>query len=173
MALTTALCEALNQGISSGSLVDTKIVLYSHRDSSGAVCRPKALYANSHALKTVPYFDDRESTATLDAACTVPHAVVFKVLFGNFAESQPKDFSKEETDEEETAEDYGYLSDSDLEDDEDEKVTSYKRTKKSKSHLFDPFGTPGEDKKSTLPEEREERVDKGKVVKIPDMALVT
>ena len=56
MAATTALREALNQGISSGNLIDTKIILYSHRDSSGRVCRPKALYANSHVLKTVPYF---------------------------------------------------------------------------------------------------------------------
>ena len=60
MAATTALREALNEGISSGSLVDTKIVLYSRRDSSDRVCGPKILYANSHVLKTVPYFEDRE-----------------------------------------------------------------------------------------------------------------
>ena len=60
MAATTALREALNEGISSGSLVDTKIILYSHRDSSGRVCRPKSLYTTSHVLKTVPYFEDRE-----------------------------------------------------------------------------------------------------------------
>jgi len=72
MAATTALYEALNQGISSGNLVDTKIILCSHRDSSGRVCRPRALYANSHVLKTVPYFNDRESAATLDTTCRVP-----------------------------------------------------------------------------------------------------
>jgi len=66
MVATTALCEALNQGITSGNLIDTKIVLYSHRDSSGRACRPKALYANSRVLKTVPYFNDRKSVATLD-----------------------------------------------------------------------------------------------------------
>ena len=66
MAATTALCEALNEGISSGNLVDTKIILYSRRDSSGRISRPKALYANSHVLKTVPYFNDRERTSTLD-----------------------------------------------------------------------------------------------------------
>jgi hypothetical protein len=60
MAATTALREALNQGISSGSLIDTKIILYSHRDPSGRICRPKPLYANSHVLKKVPYFKDRE-----------------------------------------------------------------------------------------------------------------
>ena len=58
MAATPALREALNQGISSGKFVDTKIVLYSHRDPSGRVCRPKALYANGHVLKKVPYFED-------------------------------------------------------------------------------------------------------------------
>ena len=58
MAATVALREALNQGISSGKFVDTKIVLYSRRDSSGRICRPKALYANSHVLKTVSYFKD-------------------------------------------------------------------------------------------------------------------
>ena len=72
MAATTPLREALNQGISSGNLVDTKIILYSHRDSSGHVCRPKALYTNSHVLKTVPYFDDSESTATLDTPRAEP-----------------------------------------------------------------------------------------------------
>ena len=55
-----AVQEALNQSISSGRFVDTKIVLYSRRDASGAVCRPRALYANSHVLKSVPYFGDRE-----------------------------------------------------------------------------------------------------------------
>jgi len=163
---TAALREALNRGISSGSLVDTKIILYSYRNSSGHVCRPKALYANSRVLKTVPYFNDRESTATLDTTCTELHAIVSKVLFGNFAESQSKDFSEEEIGEGESGEDYGYLSDSDLEDDEDGKVASCKRTSD------DPLRTPDENR-STLPEEHEERVDRGKVVKIPDVALVT
>ena len=61
MILTPPLQEALNDAISSGRFIDTKIVLYSRRDSSGRVCKPRALYANSHVLKTVPYFDDRES----------------------------------------------------------------------------------------------------------------
>jgi len=171
MATTIALREALNQGISSGNLVDTKIILYSHRDSSGRVCRPKALYTNSHILKTIPYFNDRESTATLST--TQSHNVVLKVLFGTFAESQSRDFAEEETDDEESAGDYGYLSDSDLEDDEDEKVATFKHVaNKSKAHPFDPFAVPGEDKK-IICEEYEERVEKGKVVKIPDMAFVT
>ena len=61
MAATLPLREALNKSISSGQLEDTKIILYSRRDSSGTICRPKALYANSHVLKTVPYFNDRKS----------------------------------------------------------------------------------------------------------------
>jgi hypothetical protein len=170
MTATTALREALNQGISSGNLIDTKIILYSHRDSSSRVCRPKALYTNSHVLKTVPYFNDRECTAT-------PHATFrasshrLKVLFGDFAESQSKDF-KEAIKEEESAEDYGYLSDSDLEDDEDEKVASFKQNTKLKGHPFDPFAIPGENMR-IICEEHDECVGKGKVVKIPDMAFVT
>jgi hypothetical protein len=64
------------------------------------------------------------------------------------------------------------LSDSDLEDDEDEKVASLKHASKSKVHPFDPFGVPGEDRR-ILCEEHEERVETGKVVKIPDIAFVT
>jgi len=67
MAATTVFREALNQGISSGNLADIEIILYSHRDSSGRVCRPKALYANRRILNTVPYIKNRES-ATLDTA---------------------------------------------------------------------------------------------------------
>ncbi|KAF9785437.1 hypothetical protein BJ322DRAFT_830823 [Thelephora terrestris] len=138
MAATTVLREALNKGISSGNLIDTKIILYSHRESSGRVSQPKALYASSHVLKTVSYFD---------------------------GQSQSKDFN-EAVDEEEYAEDYGYLSDSDLEDSEDEKAS--KPTANSKTH---PLDLPGKDK--IVCEGHEERVEKGKVVKIPDMAFVT
>ena len=94
------------------------------------------------------------------------------MLFGNFSESKPKDFSEEEIDDEESAEDYGYLSDSDLEDDGDEKTASFKRKSKPRADLFDPFGANGENKRIFC-EEYEERVKKGKVVKIPDVAFVT
>ena len=169
MAATTALREALNRGISSGNLVDTKITLYSHRDSSGRICRPKALYANSYVLKTVPHFNDRECPATLDIAHRASlHR--FKVLFGNFAESQSKDFNKETVDEEGSAEDYGYSSDSDLEDDEDEKVVSFK----SKAHVFGSVTVPLPDECKNIDcEEHEEHIEEGKVVKIPDVAFVT
>ena len=61
MAATLPLREALNESISSGRLEDTKIILYSRRDHFGTVSRPRALYASSHVLKTVPYFNDRKS----------------------------------------------------------------------------------------------------------------
>ena len=56
--------KALNKGITSGTFVDTKFILFSGYDSSlMRVCKPKALYANSHVLKSIPYFDHREPTA--------------------------------------------------------------------------------------------------------------
>ena len=82
MAATTALREALNQGISSGNLIDTKIISYSHRDSSGRVCQPRALYTSSRVLKTIPYFNDREYTATLDITRGEPHTIVSKYSSG-------------------------------------------------------------------------------------------
>ena len=80
------------------------------------------------------------------------------MLFGNFAEAQSKDFNQETIDEEESAEDYGYLSDSDLEDDDDKRVP--------------PVAVPPQERKISC-EEHEERIERGKIVKIPDMALVT
>jgi hypothetical protein len=75
-------------------------------------------------------------------------------------------------DEDETAEDYGHLSDSDLEDDEDEKVYSFRPAGKTKvHHMFDPFAISGEEKIAC--EEHEERAEKEKIIKIPDMAFVT
>ena len=171
MAATTALREALNQGISSGNLVDTKIIPYSRRNSSGQVCQPKPLYANSRVLKTVPYFNDREYTATLGIILAEPHTILFEVLFGNFAEAQPRDF-KEAIDREETTEDYGYSSDSDLEDDEDAKNTLFKEKTRPTFHSSDPFVTPHEERRS-LSEGNEERIEEGKVAKIPDVAFVT
>ena len=159
MAATTALREALNQGISSGNFVDTKIILYSHRNSSGQVGRPKVLYANSHVLKTVPYFNDRECRPPPHSVSLAEtHTTISEVLFGKFAESQSKDFNKEPIDEQEYAEDYGYLSDSDLEDDEDAKDA--------------PVAAPTKSQK-VFCENRDECIEKGRVVKIPDMAFVT
>ena len=83
--------------------------------------------------------------------------MVFEVLFGNFAESQLKDFN-EAVDEGDSAEDYGYYSDSDLEDDDDEKVPSVASPSKDNKILF---------------EAHEEHTERGKIIKIPDMAFVT
>ena len=60
MAATLPLCEALNESIPSGRFEDTMITLYSRRDPSGNVYALKTLYANSHVLKTVPYFNRRK-----------------------------------------------------------------------------------------------------------------
>ena len=59
-ACTPPLREALNYSISSGWFTDTKVILYSRRNASGIISKPKALYANSHVLKSVPYFSDRK-----------------------------------------------------------------------------------------------------------------
>jgi hypothetical protein len=92
------------------------------------------------------------------------------VLFGNFAESRSKDL-RDPIDEEEFAKDYGYVSDSDLEDDGDEMISSLKHAPKSDVPPFDPFLTPGEEKIGC--EGRLERIEEGKVVKIPDISFVT
>jgi hypothetical protein len=102
---------------------------------------------------------------------------MFVVLFGGFAESQSKDL-KEEIDEEECAEDYGYLSDSDLEDDggledDEDKKPSFKGANKSKFDSSNPFVAPGEEKVACEDDDYEECVEKGKIVRIPDVAFVT
>ena len=80
---------------------------------------------------------------TLDIARLRPETTVSKVLFGNFAESRSKDFDREAVYDEEPAEDYGYLSDSDLEDGEDEKAVSLKQKTRSKTHPLGPFADLG------------------------------
>ena len=90
------------------------------------------------------------------------------MLFGGFAESQLEDFKGAATDVEEIAEGYGYLSDSDLEDDGGEKSSSSKRTAKSKTRPFDLS-----EKDKIVCETHVEHVEKGKVIKIPDIAFVT
>lgn len=92
------------------------------------------------------------------------------MLFGDFAESRSKDL-RDTIDEEEFAEDHGYLSDSDLEDDDYEGFSSSKHTTESEVQPFDPFAASGEEKIGC--ECHTERIEKGKVVKIPDMAFVT
>ncbi|KAF9645618.1 hypothetical protein BDM02DRAFT_3271586 [Thelephora ganbajun] len=147
--------EALNDCISSGRFIDTKIILYSRRGPSDTACRPRALYANSHVLKTVPYFST--------------------LLSGTFAEAESKDFSQP-IDEDECTESYGYCSDSDLED-EDDAVKVGETSKKAvplRGHPFDPFCFPIDDKESAPAcGEHKECAGKGTVIKVHDVAFIT
>ena len=59
MTTTTAFRAGLNQGISSGTLVDIKIILYSHRDSYGQVHRPKARAIKS-VIAMIPFMEKPE-----------------------------------------------------------------------------------------------------------------
>jgi len=169
MAATFPLREALNATISSGRLEDTKVILYSRRDPFGTICQPRALYASSHVLRTVPYFNDR---MPLQLFSSDPTNNAFRVLFGTFAEAESKDFS-EPLDDNECAEGYGYHPDSDLEE-EDDAVNPKETLNRTIPHTFDPFRSPLSDNKPTLTDgERGKWVEKGKVIKIHDVAFIT
>ncbi|KAF9645605.1 hypothetical protein BDM02DRAFT_490316 [Thelephora ganbajun] len=175
MAATLSFREALSQGIASGTFVDTKIILFSRRTSSGRVCGPKTLYASSHVLKSIPYFNH--------------------LLFGNFLEAESQDLSGN-FDDDESSNDYGYYSDSDLEDD-GETVDTLKGVLKMATQ---PKNTARDVLRTVTPqkgtlkrvlrtdslrrlgggtfhkpprEKYAERACKGKVVKVPDMAFIT
>lgn len=172
---TLPLREALNDSISSGRFTDTKIILYSRRSTSGTVSKPKALYANSHVLKSVAYFNDRGFYLSISRwQCKLAH--LLEVLSGEYAESEQKDFS-EPIDENEPAENYGYCSDSDLENDEDIVNTAGKPLKKAtllKSSPIEPLPPPTNDKKSPLIYgEWDDSSSKGMVIKIRDVAFIT
>ena len=51
---------ALNDSITSGRFIDTKFYVFSRKNQSGRVGTPKALFANSHVLAAVPYFETRK-----------------------------------------------------------------------------------------------------------------
>lgn len=97
------------------------------------------------------------------------------MLFGQFGEAEAKDFS-EPLDNNESVEDYGYHSDSDLEEDED--FTSQKEAVKEHSVAggcpSDPFCFPPV-KSEPAPTygEYQECLQKGKVIKIQDVAFIT
>ena len=172
-AYTLPLREALNDSISSGKFVDTKIILFSRRDPSGTVCKPRALYASSHILRTVPYFNDRKPTSVL--LRSDPANDSLRVLFGNFAEAESKDFS-EAIDDSESADDYGYYSDSDLEEDEDSahlKGALKQAGSDVRGHPFDPFCFTTVDNPTPTSGEYKECLEKGKVIMIQDMAFIT
>ena len=170
---TLPLREALNLSIPSGRFTDTKIILYSRRDSSGTISKPRALYANSHVLKSVPYFSDRESYSSYAL-----HNIAndrLEVLSGTFAESELKDFS-EPIDDDERADNYGYHSDSDLEDDEDtvNAAKAMRNAATSKKHTANPLLFPANDKKpASICGEWEEPSRKGTIIKVHDVAFIT
>ena len=96
-----------------------------------------------------------------------------RVLFGQFGEAESKDFL-EPLDDTECADDYGYHSDSDLEEDEDSvsPKEARKQTGFSRGDLSDIFCfLPVEDE--PVCGEYEECLEKGKVIRIQDMAFIT
>ena len=138
MSPKLALREALNASITSGHFVDTKIYLFSYRTIAGEVCKPRALYANSVVLKSVPYFNDCEFLPpknVSDFHVVTPDQLVFS---GNYSEAATRDLDEDTTDEDAIAEHYDYESDSDLEDAEDLKATE-EPPPPLRGHLFDPF----------------------------------
>ena len=97
------------------------------------------------------------------------------MLFGDFTEARPRNFNGE-VDEEDFADDYGYSSDSDLEDEEDQ-LRALQHTPAedaTQSEVQDPSDSRAiSSGDKTVYEDHEECVEQGKVVKIPDVAFVT
>ena len=97
------------------------------------------------------------------------------MLFGDFAEAQSRSFEGV-IDEGGFAEDYGYWSDSDLEDEEDESriprsAAAEDATQPETQDLTNSPAISSEGK--IVYEDHKEYVEQGKVVKIPDVAFVT
>ena len=94
------------------------------------------------------------------------------VLFGEFSEAEPKDLGADLCDDEPAVVDYGYHSDSDLEDVEDDEPNrpTPAPDESSTSPSSRPYGLMGEENRY---ENHAELASKGKVVRIPDMAFVT
>ena len=97
------------------------------------------------------------------------------MLFGNFVEAQSRSLI-EAIDQQEFAEDYGYSSDSDIEDEEDQwsirqcGVASHL----TNSGVLGLSGSPMTSSKDKIVyEDHDECVRQGRVVKIPDVAYVT
>ena len=108
--------RGLDQGMSSGNLANTKITPYLHRDSSGLVCQPKVLYVNSRVPESVPHSHDRGFPITFSPTRISQYCLQRSLLGLRGAGG----YNKEEIYDKESAKDYGYLSYSDLGDDEDE-----------------------------------------------------
>ena len=96
-----------------------------------------------------------------------------RVLFGQFGEAESKDFL-EPLDDTKSADDYGYYSDSDLEEDEDSVSSkgAWKQMNHAGGDLPDLFSfLPVED--DPVCGEYKESLEKGKVIKVQDVAFVT
>ena len=97
-----------------------------------------------------------------------------RVLFGQFGEAESKDFSEPLKDTE-SADDYGYYSDSDLEGDEDPgSKEAPKQNSPTEGNISDPFRFSPVGEILVPPHGKyEEDLKKGKVIKIQDMAFIT
>ena len=96
------------------------------------------------------------------------------MLFGDFAEARSRNF-EEVIDEEGFAEDYGYWSDSDLEEEDESRISrSDAAEDATKPEVHDPTDSPAISSEGKMVyEDHKECVEQGKVVKIPDVAFVT
>ena len=91
-----------------------------------------------------------------------------EVLSGTFAEAESKDLSLP-VDESECADNYGYCSDSDLEDDDD---TVKEGEGGLRGHPFDPFCFLVSEEMPTYDQHRE-FARKGTIIKVQDIAFIT
>ena len=117
-----SLCCALSDSVASGAFIDTKFYLFSLRNSSGKASQPRPLYTSSQILRSVQYFEDRECLVFHSHAHRrgkfrmLTRGNTFRVLSGGFSEGVTKGLDYEPFERFDQAEDYDYLSDSDLED---------------------------------------------------------
>ena len=98
---------------------------------------------------------------------------LLKVLSGTFAEAESKDLSLP-IDENECADNYGYCSDSDLEDDDDAAMEGEapKKTATLRGHPFDPLCFTISEEMPTYGQHKES-VKEGTVIKVQDIAFIT
>ena len=128
MSQTEFLHAALNDSITSGRFIDTKFYVFSRRDKSRRVGTPKALFANSRVLTTVPYFETRKRLifslffgVSLRSSPSIFHDVLrSSVVFSDrFSEGVSKNLSDGfPSDEEPYTDSYECLPDSDLDEEE-------------------------------------------------------
>lgn len=167
--------------------MDTKFYVFSQRNASGRVGKPKALYANSEILKQVPYFEARGLMLLLSPSSPSSH--LSPVLSDRFSEGVITDLNSEFFQNETPyRDDYEYLSDEDLQGDplewiidDDEKsatdkplasVSKFAQTQlKARSHLRAHRARA----RKALPKSAKTKstIHKGKVVFVRDAAFAT